>query len=85
MRSRRRQRQRAKSPQPETREAWEVWLDRDATARTTVMPGYEAEQERAQRELDGDAWYEDPSYAERVMEREWHELGEEYLAWLNKA
>ena len=46
-----------------------------------ILPGCEVDQEREQQKLDGDAWYEDPSYADRVIEREWEAAWCEYLAW----
>lgn len=48
-----------------------------------MLPGCEADQEEAARERElNAAWYEDPSYAERVADREWNKLLDEYVEWL---
>lgn len=50
-----------------------------------MLPGCEADQEAAQDEREANAaWYEDPSYAERVADREWSKLLDEYEEWLGK-
>lgn len=73
MRSRRLQNQRARLPQP------------PPEPESIVLPGCEADQAAEERERDlNAAWYEDPSYAERLIDREAIRLFDEYMEWLNK-